>query len=280
MIRSWEISVLIYLLNIQKRKNPYSLYAYATDEHNIRDWQKVRVLVDRPLELGVSLSMPYTFRTSDGDLQEYADIFQKGNAYLVSQEDPSFLKVVFPETSFAPPSLYSQEIRLIYTNKNGTGTENFDYKVSEGLQISQNQGCFSFPGGSSKSKDCTLSGYKDDISSWSKLFMGAFNNFREVTEKGELNLSFSSQYCARFEEVESEAIKVVVNECAPHRNQEHPWAYPQHNLKYENFNFNTLQGDYIGEEEINPFEATHSCCIGVAENPNDWQIAGDDYPKP
>ena len=266
--------------NIQERKNPYSLYAYATDEHNIRDWQKVRVLVDRPLELGVSLSMPYTFRTSDGDLQEYADIFQKGNAYLVSQEDPSFLKVVFPETSFAPPSLYSQEIRLIYTNKNGTGTENFDYKVSEGLQISQNQGCFSFPGGSSKSKDCTLSGYKDDISSWSKLFMGAFNNFREVTEKGELNLSFSSQYCARFEEVESEAIKVVVNECVPHRNPEHPWAYPQHHLKYENFNFNTLQGDYIGEEEINPFEATHSCCIGVAENPNDWQIAGDDYPKP
>ncbi|MDP3698164.1 MAG: hypothetical protein Q8R47_01115 [Nanoarchaeota archaeon] len=272
------------------RKEPYTIRAYARDQHNVQDWQNVRVLVDRPLELDVSLFMPYKFRTSDGNVKDYSGadgIFPISGTYLVSIEDPSFLKVVFPETSYAPPSSYSQEIRLTYSNKNGTGTENFDYKIPEGLQIVGNQGCFSFPGGSSKSKDCTLTGYKDDISAWSKLFTGVFNNFREVTEKGELNLSFNAQYCARFTEVESEVIKVVVNECVPHRNPGHPWAYPNHNLKYDNFNFNTLQGECVAdengkcvEEEINPFEATHSCCIGVAENPNDWQIADADHPKP
>lgn len=269
--------------NVQEQKTPYDLNAYATDEHNLRDWQKVRVLVDRPLELGVSLSMPYKFMTSDGELQSYGDIFPVGKTYLVSKEDPSFLKVVFPENSLAPPSSYWQEIRLMYANKNGTGTENFDYKIPEGLQIDGNQGCFSFPGGISKSKDCTLAGYKDDISSWSKLFIGAFNNFWEVTEKGELNLSFSTQYCALFDKSESAAVKVVVNDCVPHRNPEHPWAYPNHEYVYSSFNFDSKKGKCLKDEndkcvkkEINPFEATHSCCIGEAENPNDWQIATPD----
>lgn len=278
--------------NVQEQKTPYSLYAYANDEHNVKDWQNVRVLVDRPLELGVSLSMPYKFRTSDGELKEYSGnngIFPINGAYLVSKEDPSFLKVIFPETSYVPSSLYSQEIRLAYANKNGTGTENFDYKIPEGLQIAGNQGCFSFPGGSSKSKDCTLTGYKNDILNLNQLFSptAAFPHFREVTNKGQLNLSFSAQYCARFNEVEAQEIKVVVNECVPHRNPEHPWAYPYHEYAYSSFNFGTQQGKCIKDEngecikeEINPFEATHSCCIGVAENPNDWQIADADYPKP
>ncbi|MDO8510850.1 MAG: hypothetical protein Q7S55_01665 [Nanoarchaeota archaeon] len=267
---------------IAEKKEPYTIRTYARDEHAVQDWQDVRVLIDRPLEFGVSLFMAYKFRTSDGVLKNYNEIFPMQDAYLVSREDPSFLKVAFPENSFTPPSSYSQEIRLIYANKDGVGTENFDYKIPEGLQSTGKEGCFSFPGGSSKSKDCTLNGYKNDISAWSQLFSPAsfFPHFREATKKGELNLSFSAQYCARFDEVESEGIKVVVNDCVPHRNPEHPWAYPNHDLKYVNFNFDTLQGDYDQDEEINPFEATHSCCIGVAENPNDWQIAGADYPKP
>ncbi len=265
---------------VAEQKTPYKIRTYTSDEHSRQDWQDVRVLVDRPLDLGVSLVMPYKFRTSEGQLKNYNEIFPKGNAYLLSKEDPSFLQVFFPqETSLA---LYSQEVRLIYANKNGTGTENFDYKIPSGLQVVGNKGCFSFPGGGSKSNDCTLAGYKNDITSekWNSLLKGPFNHFREVTKKGVLNLSFDATYCAMFDKSKSATANLVVNECVPHRNPEHPWAYPNHNLKYTGFNFNTLQGNFVGEEEINPFEATHSCCIGLAENPNDWQIAGPDYPSP
>ena len=270
--------------NVQEGKIPYNINAYASDENNVRDWQKVRVLVDRPMELDVSLFMLYKFRTSGQELQEYNEIFPVGETYLVSREDPSFLKIVFPENSLAPPSSYWQEVSLIYANKNGTGTENFNYKIPEGLQVVGNQGCFSFPGGSSKSTDCTLAGYKNDIAAWNQLFSQAlaFPHFREVTKKGELNLSFSVQYCAQFNETESDVIDVVVNDCVPHRNQEHPWAYPNHEYVYESFNFDTLKGECKKEndkcikKEINPFEATHSCCIGA--DPNDWQLAGTDNP--
>jgi hypothetical protein len=132
-----------------------------------------------------------------------------------------------------------------------------------------------------KSKDCTLTAYENYITEtqWNSLLQGQYNHFRALTETGKLNLSFKANYCALFDKSKSSVVKVVVNDCVPHRNPEHPWAYPNHNLKYDNFNFNALQGDFVGEEEINPFEATHSCCIGVAENPNDWQVADASYPK-
>ncbi len=266
---------------VVERKNPYTIRAYARDQHTVQDWQEVRVLVDRPLELGVSLFIPYKFRTSEGQLKSYTDIFPLGNAYLVSVEDPTFVNLKFPETSLAS-SLYHQAITLFYENKEKTESfgDGKGYALPQGLQINGNQGCFSFPG--LKSKDCTLVGYKNDIldSQWKTLLQGSYNHFSKLTETGRLNLSFNANYCALFDKSKSAAVTVVVNECVPHRNPEHPWAYPHHNLKYDNFNFNTLQGDYIEEEEINPFEATHSCCIGVAENPNDWQIAGVDHPKP
>ena len=279
--------------NVVEQKTPYIYRAYATDEHQINDWQDVRVLVDRPLELDVSLFMSYKFRTADGEWKDYSGengIFPIGDTYLISKEDPSFLKIVFPQNSLAPPSSYWQEVSLLYSNKNGTGTEHFQYKIPEGLQIDGNQGCFSFPGGISKSADCTLAGYKNDIAAWSQLLSSAeaFPHFREVTEKGELNLSFSAQYCARFNETKSDVIKVVVNDCVPHRNQAHPWAYSpsgNHEYVYESFNFDTWEGkckeDENGkcmkEKKINPFEATHSCCIGA--DPNDWQIAKVEYNK-
>lgn len=267
----------------QERSVPYSLTTYATDEYQVSDWQKVRVLVDRPLELDVSLFMPYKFRTSDGELTDYSGqngIFPVGNTYLVSKEDPSFLRIIFPENSLAPPASYWQEVGLLYSNKDGVGTEQFSYKVPEGLQVNGNQGCFSFPG--TKSNDCSLDGYENDIYDWDQLVSpnSPFPHFREATKNGELNLSFSAQYCAAFNESKSDTIKVVVNDCVPHRNPEHPWAYPYHEYTYSSFNFETQSGEFAGEEEINPFEATHSCCIGVADNPNDWQIADTDYPKP
>jgi len=273
---------------VPQEKTISTFRASAADEHGTADWQDVRVLVDRPLDLGVSLFMPYKFWNKEkGILQDYIEIFPKGNSntYLVSKEDPTFLKVAFPETSFLP-SLYKQEVRLFYANKDGKGKESFDYTLPQGLQINGNQGCFSFPGGALKSKDCTLNGYQGDIATdkWKYLLQGPFNHFYEATSKGVLNLSFNAQYCSLFDKSKSAIANIVVNDCVPSRNPAHPWAYPYEDYAYSKFNFNTWQGECIKDKDgnclqqkINPFEATHSCCIGVAENPDKWQIAPKDY---
>ena len=279
---------------VAERKEPYVIQTYAIeddpatdDKYDLRDWQDVRVLVDRPLELGVSLFMPYKFRTSDGELKEYSGakngIFPIDGTYFVSREDPTFVNLNFPETSLTS-SLYYQIITLFYENEEKTEifeTEaGLGYALPQGVQITGNQGCFSFPG--LKSKDCTLVSYKDDITDpkWNALLQGSYNHFSKLTRNGKLNLSFNANYCALFDKSKSAAVKVVVNDCVPHRNPEHPWAYPNHEYVYESFNFDTWEGKCKEEngkcikKPINPFEATHSCCIGA--DPNNWQIAGLD----
>ena len=276
--------------NIPERKTPYSLYAYATDEHTAKDGQKVRVLVDRPVKLGISLSLPYQFRNSKGELQNYADIFPAGNTYLVSKEDPSFIKIQFPEKSYLSAEFYKQQpIILHYENKDKT--EIFDLAPPA---AAENSFCLSLPG--MKSTDCSkfsLRGYEEYISKWNDLLkpdsdtsQADLSHFQIAPAEGILNLSISGNYCALFEKSESTAVKIVVNDCVPHRNPEYPWAFNPtgnyHQYKYGlnpdgTTNFNDFQGLDI---EINPFEATHSCCIGEAESPNNWEVADLDYPKP
>ena len=265
--------------NVEEQKTPYQIRAYASDEHSVQDWQDVRVLVDRPLELGISLFMPYKFRAADGKLKNYDDdLFPKG-VYVVSEEDPVFIKIQFPEKSSLSAEFYKQQpITLHYENKDKT--EKFDFSPPASAEKTF---CLSFPG--MKSKDCSLfslKGYENYIKEWKDLLEPTVTapHFQVAPAVGKLNLSFNANYCALFDKSKSAAVTLVVNECVPHRNPEHPWAYPNHNLKYDKFNFNNLQGIFVSEEEINPFEATHSCCIGVAENPNDWQIADPNYPKP
>ncbi|MEK6900026.1 MAG: hypothetical protein AABX05_02775, partial [Nanoarchaeota archaeon] len=47
------------------QKGLFTLKASAIDEHDIRDWQEVRILVDRPLQLSTLLDLPYNFRSSE-----------------------------------------------------------------------------------------------------------------------------------------------------------------------------------------------------------------------
>ena len=270
---------------VAEQKEPYTIRSYARDEHAVQDWQDVRVLVDRPVELGVSLDMPYRFRAADGEWKDYGGengIFPVGETYLVSKEDPTFVHLNFPETSLSS-SLYYQIITLFYENKEKTESfaDGKGYELPKGIQIDGNEGCFSFPG--LKSKDCTLAKYENDIGGWGALLgdSGNYNHFRELTEDGTLNLSFNANYCALFDKSKSAVIKVVVNDCVPHRNPEHPWAYSpsgNHEYVYDSFNCDTWEGECKEDEngrcmkeKINPFEATHSCCIGL--NPNNWQIA-------
>ncbi len=274
--------------NVQQRQTPYDLYAYATDEHTVVDWQKVRVLVDRPMELGVSLFMPYKFRTSDGELKGYDKLFPVDKTYLVSREDPVFINIQFPEKSYLSAEFFKQQpVKLHYENKDKT--EIFDVSPPAAAEKTF---CLSLPG--MKSKDCSqfsLQGYEEHISKWDDLLkpitdpkQADLAHFRVAPAEGILNLSVSGTYCALFDASNSETVKVVVNDCVPHRNDKHPWAFPNHEYLYESFNFDTQTGvckkdnGKCIKEPLNPFEATHSCCIGA--DPNDWKIAGQDDPKP
>ncbi|MBU0456611.1 MAG: hypothetical protein ABH824_03995 [Nanoarchaeota archaeon] len=246
----------ITLKNLEKGK--YNLLVNTTDEHGLSDWQEVRILLDRPLELNVSLDMPYNFSAEDG-LISYENKYFSGEFYLVSKEDPIFIKVHFPESSFLT-SDYQHLIILNYTNQENT--ENFEYALPSDLNFDSNDGCFSLPG--LKSTDCTLNGYSNnEISKWEgELLLNKLNNnFRELTEYGELNFSFSAKYCGYFDKTKSTQAIIKVKECSPNKNPEHPYAFPYYKTKID-----AITGKYLGEEVINPFLATHSCCK------NDWTI--------
>ncbi|MEK6809306.1 MAG: hypothetical protein AABY40_01400, partial [Nanoarchaeota archaeon] len=275
-----------------ERKEPYIVRTYAQDEHTVQDWQNVRVLVDRPLKLGVSLFLPYKFITSDGQVKDYSGdngIFPVEETYLVSKEDPVFINIQFPEKSYLSTTFYKQQpIKLHYENKDKT--EVFDISPP----AEEKNFCLSLPG--MKSKSCpqfSLQGYEEYINKWDDLLEPIsdssqvdMSHFQVAPAEGILNLSITGSYCALFDKSESTAVKILVNDCVPHRNTEHPWAYPYHEYVYEpGFNFDTQKGSCIKDENdkcikkpINPFEATHSCCIGA--DPNDWQIADADHPRP
>lgn len=251
-----------------QQKEPYTLTVSAEDEHGARDWQDVRVLVDRPLDLGISLNMPYKFWSSaEKKVIDYQTIFPIGGAYAVSDEDPAFIEINFPETSLS--SVYKQAIVLDYAHKD----ENFKYTLPDAVQITDKGGCFSFPG--LKSKDCTLKEYtEDDLKNWDSLYSSEkdFNHFRALGS-GKLTLSLDATYCSLFDKSKSQTANVVVQECLPHRNQQHPFAYPYGKYTFTNYDFDakdrfeesksTFTG--IKDAKINPFEATHSCCTGVAD---------------
>ena len=248
-----------------------SLLVAAEDEHGARDWQDVRVLVDRPLDLKVLLKMDYAFWSDEENkLKKYEEIFSLGEAYYVSNEDPVFFNLQFPIKSGIISSSVIEEIKLDYAN-GGTESFEFAWKPSD----SRSELCLSFPW--AYFRECDLDSYtKDDFVNWKKLLdQRPDSYFKELSTDGKLNISYQGQYCALFDKTKSAEVAVVVNECVPHKNSEHPWAYPYEKYTYQNFDFNAQVGDYLGQQEINPFEATHSCCIGTAENPAGWRLADE-----
>lgn len=268
-----------------QQEKPHTLTVSAEDEHGARDWQDVRVLVDRPLDFGLSLKMPYQFWSKEENkLKPYSGqggIFPTGNenAYAVSDEDPVFININFPETSLS--SVYKQAMVLRYEHKEKK--EIFTYTLPEQVQITDKGGCFSLPG--LKSTNCVLKDYaEDDLKKWNDLYSSEkdFNNFRALGS-GKLTLSLDATYCSLFDKSKSESATVVVQECLPHKNPQHPFAYPYHKytyLDYEFFADNLFETNKdrfvkVTSEEANPFEATHSCCVGVADPglQGQWRLA-------
>ena len=241
----------------------YNLTANSSDEHDLNDWQTVRILFDQPMTMNLSLSHPYE------DLVTFY-----GGVYLVSNEDPAFVNITLPEGS----SDASREVIINYNNQENS--ENIFTVLPVNLYGQNN--CFSFPWANTH-PFCHIDDYnEEELNDWKTLLDEdlEFGNFKETTEFGLLNLSLSSSYCESFNSTKSVEIPVVVKACLPHQNPEYPFAYnPQHKYHQYQFGIDETNNNLTNFSDfkdlnpaVNPYESTHSCCAGQPDNPFGWKL--------
>lgn len=240
----------------------YKLVAEASDG-NLEDWQEVRILVDRPITLEVSLRLPYD------DV-----VYSSDSKYVVSNEDPAFIDVTFPKDSETD---IEKTISFEYSNKEKS--EKFGFDIPGGLSVTET--CYSLPW-ADEHPNCDLEDYNDGkkLEDWDKLLKTKdFSHFKELTQTGSLDLSFSSQYCDAFDKDKSAKADIIVKSCTPHKTPAHPYAYPYHGYTFTDYDFfdfesfNNMQY-YTNKinNSFNPFLATHSCCSGEFNLPNKWKL--------
>lgn len=244
-------------LSIPLVDGPLKIKAEAFDEHGLSDWQNVRILVDRPMEVNFSLDTEYQIKIP-GQLEvlPYLEamkvIDDEEDYYLISNEDPIFVKLVMPENSLVEGD---PKVKLIYTPEEGPA---FGQQISYTENSKKKGVCFSYPREQGKNNPytCDLNTFEKNFKNWDKAMKLELSPFQELG-KGKLNLSFSMNYCLTDFLGKFKTADIIVKECIPHVNLEHPYAYP-----YEKYKFIAKDGKMVldGFESINPFLAQHSCC--------------------
>ena len=230
----------------------YEVRINATDTHGLSDWQDVRVLIDRPLEIKLDIVNAYTQISPNPVNSIYA-------YPTISTEDPFYISVVTPEDSAAGD--VTQEVKLIYTDPEHIG--DFEYVLPGGLDL---ENCFSFPWKAESGAACSLDSYSEaELLAWKELIETPLP-YSHMSYSGDADAALgligtmevvvSANYCSTFTQKDSVTQNVNVVECISYDNPEHKWAYPYHKSTYDE-----ATGEYIHEDEdVNPFEASHSCC--------------------
>ena len=167
----------------------FSIKFKAVDEHSKEDWQETRFLVDRPVDTGISLNIPYKFYNGSGYVS-YSELFDK-DLYVVSPEDPVFINITFPEKSRA--SLSAEKVNLQYWDEKNPQEKILDYLLPDRGLISGTNGCFSFPYGISD--QCQIDPFKGWFLSGGIFLQSEYDHFWQLTNDGRLKLSFSVNYC-------------------------------------------------------------------------------------
>ena len=260
------------VLNLPEDIQPgrYSFGVKAIDSSELEDSQTVRLLVDRPLTLDLSF-----FTYDDFFPSEY------NGKTVVSAEDPVTMTIILPQESFSSV----ETVSLTYSD----GTTK---KVIRRLPLNSPPPQLNFPP--------FLFQWKYFFPFFDKPFccgnsfpfnpeleIQAMKNnqnhiapiFSTPTINGKIRLSYGSNYCGALDDEKIVEKKVVVTQCIPHQDQKHPYAFPYH--KYEfgvKADGSTDFSQYIPGSEndnsksFNPFQATHSCCIGNLNNPGSWEV--------
>lgn len=239
----------------------YNVTAIVTDGH-LEDKQKVRILVDRQVSTSVALEFPlsYGVKSSVGS-----------DTYLVSQEDPIFMKLTIPSKSLTSGL---EETKLLYNDGIDSKDVGFQLPTSSQPPLPLSDLCYNFPLGNGV---CDIASYNDQHLKNIKEGIGfTFNPFKEVTEKGKLILDYNINYCGKLNQLKKIEKNIVVKGCVPVQNPAHPYAYPYNKFTFEvDKNAKTDLSKLKPDEVINPFESTHSCCLGSFDNPASWKIADE-----
>jgi len=246
----------------------YKFNAKATDG-KLDDFQDVMVLVDRPIEMWFKLYVPYTF--SEGNptnaLKNYDQIFS-GTNYFVSKEDPIFVTLTTPAPSVTN---LIPEINFIYS-ADGT-TYPFissNYLLSYGLQSLT----YSLPTGTTPPTENMDYYFGDNpikqIMDTSIYPLNPFN--QQQSPRANLQLNYNMNYCGTTASEKSTQATVYRVNCFPHVNPSHPFAYP-----YEKIKIDPVTKAPLPDEAINPFLATHSCCGGLSNAPQTWDLRGSEH---
>jgi len=245
------------VLRIVPKPEPYIFKARAGDTHK-DDFQEVRVLVDQPLATNIKINSPFTT----------GEAHKINEKYFLSREDPYYLDLAY-QTWVG--NLRSREVTLEYVNAGKNNS--FGHRFVAG----QTNNCFSFPAERSAVSGSLTVGSCADLNFYTDpQYINQFNfpdqlqnPAREYfSEEGTYSLKATATYCGVDTAVSSNEVKVEVKGCIPYRNPEHPYSYPKHKEKFGlnpgTTNLNSPQGD----EQINPFLATHACCFGDINFPD------------
>ncbi len=259
----------------------YTITTAATDDHGEKDSQDVRILVDRPIEVGLALEFPpsYSLQSFIGGGDGTIPL------YVVSKEDPILLHATIPAGTV------TSNLQTFVLNYVDGALVNNIARLEYGNPYLSTEQCYHFPLQREEDASTCLPGVPYDLDSYygtnekinriaEQNYYG-FHPFQKITplaSPGTLTLNFNTNYCGLPLGEQQSRINVLVAECVPHRNPAHPFAYhPTENYQNYKFGLNadgTTNFNAFQElEEINPFEATHSCCIGTAADPDDWRLA-------
>lgn len=233
----------------------HTITAQATDEHQIADTQEVRVLVDNPITTDASIGSGF-LEHQIGD----------SNRYIISREDPFTLNLLVPEDS-----LSGQEgvVTITYFD----GVEAFEIDV-----LGSGNNPISLPKNEGERNPIYT---EEDIENILEPGYFDFHPFKRLTGDvdGNLTIKYKINYCGEHEQSDITEIDVKVVECIPYKNPEHPFAY-RPGEEYHNYK-QTIdeEGEVVWSmEEINPFEATHACCVGQENSPGNWRLGDENDP--
>ncbi len=234
----------------------YNLTVTSFDQYGAQDWQDVRVLVDRPVEVGIVLETPYYNST---------DI---PSPFIVSIEDPVFIRMNMPTTSIVQEDI-DESLSLSYTNYGFLDElEEIDLTIS---LSDQTENCVAFPNNvnAENSADfyvCYDDRYEHQIEQWKEDFVANLPedsaHFTKITpDTGLLSLMFESNYCGEYSQAPVQAgIPIQVQECIYHDNATFPYAAPYHEESVD-----PVTNERTIVPGANPFLANHSCCSITGE---------------
>ncbi|MBT3297721.1 hypothetical protein HN385_02260 [archaeon] len=244
------------LSNYNLNPGLYNFTVYADDEHGLMDWQVVRVLLDRNMEVNISIATPY-------------ETFTSGQAIL-SIEDPVFINITAPESS-----VDEETFEMLILDYEGNNDENFSLTIP---YFEPGEQCLSLPNVAGEGGlSCDLEEYSDgvavgsNIEGWDTNFLQTLDlpYFQQLTDTGVMEITFTANYCSQYQQERDDSIKVKVQECIDWPGVPlHPYPYvpgkTYHNYVYVDSSTDELKLDSVNhepvEEEINPFLARHECC--------------------